>query len=280
MKNKVVLITGGNAGVGKATAEGLARQGAEVIIACRNAAKAQAAVADIQATTGNPQVRYLLLDLASFTSIRELATAFKANYPRLDVLINNAAALTSKFQATAEGFEMQIGVNHLGHFLLTLELLDRLAESDDPRVINVSSDAHYSGNIRFDTFREAHPNYNVLAAYSQSKLANVLFTKELGRRYPFLTTHALHPGFVRSKLGYKASSWWLSLVWALARPMMVSTGKGAATSIYLASSPALKGTHGNYFDEKQQVKRAAKLAHDKTLAQELWERSLAWIQEF
>ncbi|MCB0643832.1 MAG: SDR family oxidoreductase [Phaeodactylibacter sp.] len=280
MKNKIVLITGGNAGVGKATAEGLARQGALVIIACRNADKAQSAVADIQAATGNPQVSFLPLDLASFASIRALVADFKATYPRLDVLINNAAALTSKFQMTQEGFEMQIGVNHLGHFLLTTELLDRLAESDDPRVVNVSSEAHYNGKIRFETFREAHPNYNVLAAYSQSKLANVLFTKELGRRYPFLTTHALHPGFVRSKLGYKASSWWVSLLWALARPMMVSTTKGAATSIYLATSPALKGTQGNYFDEKQQVKHAAKIAYDKALAHELWERSLAWTQEF
>ena len=181
-----ILITGGNAGIGKATAIALAKEGHTIIIACRNESKAQEAVADIKTTTKNKAIHYLLCDLASFESVKNCAAAYRQQFGQLDILINNAGLVTDKLQFTKDGFELQIGVNHLGHFLLTTQLIDLLEKSAEPRVINVSSKAHYNGKINFNSFRGelGTEKYKGMLAYAQSKLANVLFTKELVRRYP------------------------------------------------------------------------------------------------
>jgi len=280
MEHKIVVLTGGNAGIGKATAKGLAEKGATLILGCRNQAKAQKAVEEIQKTTGNEQVQTYPLDLASFESIRRFAATVKERHARVDVLLNNAAALSNTFQTTKEGFELQIGVDHIGHFLLTQELLPLIQKSAAPRIINVSSNGHYRGAIDFDSFRNPPKNYSLLDAYCQAKLANVLFTRELARRYPGIASYALHPGFVRTHLGVKSSGWLVSLVWNLLRPFMIPASKGAQTSIYLASSPEVAGPSGTFFDENQQPKRAAKLAQDEALAQKLWEKTDEWVQQF
>ena len=196
-----ILITGGNAGIGKATAIALAKKGAKIIIASRNDAKAAAAVAEIKAAAKNEEIYSLNCDLASFDSVRNCAQNYRKQFGQLDILINNAGLVTDKLQFTQDGFELQIGVNHLGHFLLTTQLIDLLEKAEEPRVINVSSKAHYNGKINFNTFKGevGAKKYKGMLAYAQSKLANILFTKELIRRYPSICSHSLHPGCSRNR---------------------------------------------------------------------------------
>ena len=270
-----ILITGGNAGIGKATAIALAKNGAKVIIACRNNTKAAQAVTEIKAAANSEEVYSLRCDLASFESVKECAQDYRKQFGQLDILINNAGLITDKLQFTKEGYEMQIGVNHLGHFLLTTELIDLLEESKEARIINVSSGAHYRGKIKFDTFKgEIGPDkYNGMAAYSQSKLANVLFTKELAKRYPSIISHSLHPGVVSTEIAQKNEnkSLW-KYAWKLFSPLMLNSAKGAKTSVYLASSPEALKSNGKYF-EKQKEKAPAGIANDAALAEKLWEVS-------
>ena len=267
-----ILITGGNAGIGKATAIALAKEGHTIIIACRNESKAQEAVTDIKTTTKNKAIHYLLCDLASFESVKNCAAAYRQQFGQLDILINNAGLVTDKLQFTKDGFELQIGVNHLGHFLLTTQLIDLLEKSAEPRVINVSSKAHYNGKINFNSFKGelGAEKYKGMLAYAQSKLANILFTKELVRRYPTICSHSLHPGVVGTKIANKNNnkkSW--RIAWTLFSPFMLNTSKGAKTAIFLATSSEALKTNGKYFDKQKEVKPAA-LAEDKALAQRLW----------
>ncbi len=282
MQNKTVLITGGNDGIGKQTAIRLAQQGAHIVIACRNMKKATEAVGHIRSESGNERVEALPLDLASLASVQESAELFRSKYGRLDVLINNAGLFTSNLEFTEEGFELQFGVNHLGHFLLTNLLLPQLQMSDEPRVLNVSSTGHYGGTIDFDNLRgeRGAKAYQGLAAYAQSKLANVLFTKELIRRYPQLTSHALHPGVVRTNIGSKGGNWLISLGWTIGKLFMISKEQGAETSVYLASSPEALKANGQYFNEHQQIKTPNKLALDEELAQRLWGISESFVADF
>jgi len=220
-----ILITGGNAGIGKATAIALAKKGAKIIIACRNEEKAKKAVSEIKATTKNEEIYSLTCDLASFESVRNCAKNYRQQFGKLDILINNAGLVTDKLQFTKEGFELQVGVNHLGHFILTTALIDLLTQSNEPRIVNVSSKAHYRGKINFDTFKGevGAERYNGMAAYGQSKLANILFTKELVRRYPRICGHALHPGVVGTEIAGKndnKTAW--RFLWKIFSPFMLS----------------------------------------------------------
>ncbi|TRZ26233.1 hypothetical protein HGM15179_000845 [Zosterops borbonicus] len=181
LEGKVVIITGANTGIGKETARDLAQRGARVIIACRDIAKAEAAASEIRAETGNQQVIVKKLDLADTKSIREFAENFLAEEKKLHVLINNAGVMLCPYSKTADGFEMHLGVNHLGHFLLTFLLLECLKQSAPSRIVNVSSLAHHGGRIRFHDL-QGEKSYNRGLAYCHSKLANVLFTRELARR--------------------------------------------------------------------------------------------------
>ena len=267
-----ILITGGNTGIGKSTAIALAKKGNTIILACRNAQKAQEAIADIKSASQNEGIYYVSCDLASFESIKKCATAYRQQFGRLDILINNAGLVTDKLQFTKEGFELQIGVNHLGHFLLTNNLIDLLEKAPEPRIINVSSTAHYRGKINFGTFKgELGPEkYKGMVAYGQSKLANILFTKELARRYPAICSHSLHPGVVSTEIAKKNDNkkiW--GFIWRVASPFMLSTANGAKTSIHLATSPDVLKINGKYFD-KQIEKEPSALAKDASLAQELW----------
>ncbi len=279
MEGKIVLITGANAGIGKATAIGLARMGALVILACRSLQKAQSTASELMQENPRAQFFPIECDLADFQSIRHAANNIQQHFDRLDVLINNAGLFSSSNQKTANGFEMQFGVNHLGHFLLTRLLLTHIQKSTDPRVINVSSIAYIHGDIDFKTLKTGKTKYNALEAYAQSKLANVLFTRELARRYPKITTHCLHPGVVRTRFGNKHSNWYLSLFWQFWKLFMISPKRGAKTSIYLASTDQLPDRNACFFDEHQHVREMASVAKNDILAKRLWDVSETFIQD-
>lgn len=275
-----ILITGGNAGIGKATAIALAKKGARVIIACRNSTKGVTAVAEIKEATNSNEIYSVSCDLASFESVRVCAQLYRDQFGQLDILINNAGLITDRLQFTKEGFEMQFGVNHLGHFLLTSLLIDLLKKSIEPRIINVSSGAHYRGKINFNSFKgeAGDKKYNGMEAYSQSKLANVLFTKALAKRYPAICSHSLHPGVVNTEIAQKNENKILwKIMWKLFSPIMLTHDKGAFTSVFLASSPEALKTNGKYFN-KQKETIPSDLAQDEDLADKLWEISKTLVE--
>ena len=271
MKDKIVLITGGSSGIGLATAEALAAMGAEIILAARSEEKLKEAAQQIESKTGNKNIKYYLADFSSQKSIRALAEKIKKDYQKIDVLINNAGGVFPTFKLNDDGLEMTIGTNHFAYFLLTNLLLDLIKKSDYARIVNVASESHYSGKIDFESFKK-EKGYFIMKAYGQSKLANVLFTAELAARLKGtqVTVNALHPGFVKTEIGNKDTQWYSKLFWTLATKLAaISVEDGAKTSIYLASSPDVKGVSGKYFD-KCKEKEPAALAKDKALQKELW----------
>lgn len=279
MQNKIVLITGANAGIGKATAEGLAGQGAKVIMACRKKENGDLAKAEIQKQWPKAQLEVIECNLASFQSVKNAANHILQNFDHIDVLINNAGLFTSNKKMTEDGIEMQFGVNHLGHFLLTKLLLPLIEKSSYPKIINVSSVAHLHGKIEFDSIKEGKTPYSGLEAYAQSKLANVLFTRGLARKYPDIASHCLHPGVVKTAFGNKHSKWYLSLFWHFWKMFMLSSQQGAATSIHLASSERLPKGKALFFDEKQKMRSFSDVAKNDILVKQLWDYSEQLIAE-
>jgi retinol dehydrogenase 12 len=275
MDARTVLVTGANTGIGLATALELARQGWRVWITARSEAKGAAAVADIKAATGNDAVFFLALDLADLSSVRACADAFLALGEPLQVLVNNAG-IAGRRGLTRQGFELTFGVNHLGHFLLTQLLLDRLAASAPARVVTVSSDAHYQApGIPWDRLRRPTRGITGLPAYAVSKLCNVLFSQELARRTGTeVTTYALHPGVVASDI-------WRRVPWPV-RPLvtrnLLSVEQGAQTSVYCATSPAV-ATESGLFYYKCALRPASRVA-TPALAAELWRRSEEWTAAY
>jgi len=276
MHGKTVVITGGNAGIGKEAAVGLARAGATVVITSRNPQRGRAALEDVGARSGSNDVAVMDLDLASFASIRAFAGEFLDHYDRLDVLLNNAGLVLSERTETEQGFETTFGVNHLGHFLLTQLLLDRLeANAGGARVVNVSSVAHKSARhgLDFDDL-QSQRRYSAMNVYGKSKLANIYFTRELARRVgDDVTVNALHPGFVRSEFARGGDTGILySLGVRLGAPFAISPEKGARTSVYLASSPEVEGVTGGYF-YKCAPASISSAAQDDAAARRLWDVS-------
>lgn len=275
MSGRVALITGANTGIGLVTARELARQGAHLFIACRSAARARPALEQIRAASGSAQVEALDLDLGDLASVRRCAQAFLARGLPLHLLINNAG-LAGARGLTASGFELAFGVNHLGHFLLTELLLERIRASAPARIVTVASRAHYRATgLDWDALRRPTRTRTAVAEYSNSKLANVLFSAELGRRLAGsgVTTYALHPGVV-------ASDVWRAVPWPI-RPLMklgmLSTEQGAATTLYCATADAVGAQTGLYYDTSQPRNPSA-LGRDAALAAELWRRSASWAQ--
>ena len=276
MQGKTVLITGGNTGIGKATAIALARMGAQVTITSRSPEKGEAALADIRQQSGSDKVDCMRLDLASLASVRRFAAEFLTTHPRLDVLINNAGLVLSNRSETEDGFESTFGVNHLGHFLLTNLLLPRLKESAPSRIVVLASDAHRGalGGLDFDDLH-ARRSYRGMPVYCRSKLANILFTVELADRLrdTGVTVNAVHPGVVGTEFGGADDTtgffrWLVKMThWAQATPE-----KGARTSVYVASAPELEGVSGKYF-ARSKVSRASRAAQDRGAALRLWEIS-------
>jgi retinol dehydrogenase 12 len=272
LEGRTFLVTGGNTGIGRATALGLAQRGGRVYIACRSVPKGEEAAAAIRAATGNSSVWVLRLDLADLDSVRSCAAEFLARGEPLHVLVNNAG-LGGARGVTKQGFELMFGVNHLGHFLLTNELLGLLTSCAPARVVNVSSDAHFQASgVDFDALRRPARGITGLGEYAVSKLCNVLFTQELARRTAGsgVTTYALHPGVVASDI-------WRRIPWPV-RPLvtrrMISVSEGALTSLYCATSPDVAGASGLFYEKC--AERAPSAVATPELGRLLWSRSAEW----
>src|SRR5881296_2113082 len=270
MGDRVFLVTGANSGIGKATALGLARLGGTVVMACRSATRGEAARHDIVRDSGNSKVYLEIVDLASEDSTRSFAEEFKRKYPRLDVLINNAGVYTPHREVTPDGLERTFEVNYLSGFLLTHLLLDLLKKSAPSRIINVSSSAHSGGTIHFDDL-QGERRYSGYRAYGQSKLAQVLFTRELARRLEGtgVTVNACHPGVIRTNLGMGGSS----VVVRFVRMFFKGPERGAETPIYLAVSPDVEGVTGKYFANRR-IREPSRAARDPDVARRLFDVSV------
>lgn len=250
MKGKTVVITGGNAGIGKATALALAKKGAEIVITSRSEIKAKEAVAEIKKSSGNDKVDYVSIDLSSQKSVREAAEELKAQYPKIDVLINNAGCYVSDLQLNEDGLEMQFATNHLGHFLLTNLILENVKAAGKARIINLASIAHKSTReLNLDDINYEKEEYGGWKSYSRSKYCNILFTNELAKRLKKdgITVNSVHPGGVRTEIAEKNANWFTKLGWIVMKPFMVTVEEGAKTSIHLASSPEVEGETGGYW---------------------------------
>ncbi len=278
MKGKICLITGATSGVGEETAKGLAQMGATVVMIARNADKLAKVKSELIAETNNEHIDTIQADLSVQSEVHKAAQEFLARYENLHVLINNAGGVFSKRTLTADGFEYTFALNHLGYFLLTNLLLDTLKKSAPARIVNVSSMAHASaGKFDFsDLTREK--SYNPFAVYSQSKLANALFTYELARRLEGtnVTANCLHPGFVNTGFGKNNNALYNAGLF-LMQPIMISPQKGAETSIYLASSPEVEGVTGKYFSKKKAIPSSA-ASYDTNAQRVLWEMSEVMTQ--
>ncbi len=273
MAGKVVLITGGTGGIGKATAIGLAALGAHVAITGRDPGRVEGAALEIRRATGNPRVDAFAADLSSQAEVRRLAAQVLDAYPYVDVLINNVGGFWATRHVTADGLEHTFALNHLAAFLLTDLLLDRLKASAPARVVTVSSGAQAMGAIDFRDL-QGERAYDGQTAYNQSKLASVMFTYELARRLEGtgVTATVLHPGVVNTGFGAEDPSRIFKLLVPLWRPFMKTPQQGAATSIYLASSPGVEGVTGKYF-AKGRSRASNKASYDHDTASRLWQVS-------
>lgn len=277
MTGRTVLITGANTGIGRATAQGLAGLGARVLFAGRSEDKTRPVMQAITEATGNGDLHFLPLDLEDLDSVKRCAQAFRARGEPLHVLVNNAGLARAK-GVTKQGFERTFGVNHLGHFLLTLLLEDALYAGAPARVVVVASRAHERWGARpmdFGGFTQATKSYTGWPEYQVSKLANVLFAKELARRWDAAKVHtySLHPGVIASDI-------WRSVPWPLrplARSFMRTPEEGARASIHCASAHEVAQHTGRYYDEDGRERRPNPQADDEGLAKRLWEKSLEWV---
>ncbi len=274
MQGRTVVVTGGNSGIGLETAAALAGMGARVLVTARNADKGRAAVAAItQRLDGAGQVQLVVFDLADLSSVRRGAAEILEQAPRLDVLVNNAGLVLTERAETVDGFEATFATNHLGPFLLTNLLLDRIRASGPSRIVNVASTAHASARkgIPFDDL-QSEKHYRAMRVYGQSKLANILFTLELARRLDGsgVTANSLHPGTVRTGYGADGDTKGLLGVGIkIGSPFFLSPAQGARTSVYLASSPEVAGVSGEYF-VKCKPRQPKPWARDPEAARRLW----------
>jgi len=276
MRNRVCLVTGATAGIGLHTAIGLAQMGATVVLVGRDEAKTIRTAADIHSGTGSTNVYPLVADLSSQTQIRRLAGEFTNRFERLDVLVNNAGAFFLWRQLSVDNIEMTFALNHLNYFLLTNLLLETLKETalrqGEARVVNVSSNGHSRKRLDFEDL-EMKRRYHPMQAYGRSKLANLLFTKELSRRLAGdgVTANALHPGWVATDIG-RNNGWLVRGLLPLIQLNALSPHEGARTSIYLASSPRIAGVSGEYFVDCQ-ISEPDPAALDLQSAERLWQIS-------
>ena len=271
LAGRTVLVTGGTAGIGKATALGLATMGARVGITGRDRVRSEAAAREIRAAGG--QVDVFVGDLSVQSEVRRLANEILQRFSRIDVLVNNVGGYWNTRHQTADGLERTFALNHLAPFLLTHLLLDRLRHSAPARVVTVSSNAQAQGRIDFDDLQGVR-SYSGARAYSQSKLANVLFSYELARRLhgTAVTANALHPGVVSTSFGAEDPATVQRVFIPFLRPFMKTPAQGAATSIHLASAPDLEQVSGRYFADSK-PKGSAQRSYDQSAAARLWQVS-------
>ncbi len=278
LQNQIILVTGATSGIGQVTATELARRGAHVIVLARNAEKAAATQQAIKADAGHQRVDVLLADLADLHQVRRAAAECNARYPRLDVLVNNAGLIFgAERQLSVDGNELGLATNHLGPFLLTALLFDKLKASPAARIVNLASAAHQMARPSLADI-QSERSYGAMRVYANTKLYNIMFTQELARRLRAhgitnVTTNAVHPGVVASNFGDSAGGW-LAALTPLFRPFMSSLAKGAETSLFLAAAPEAATTSGDYFARKKvvPVKHAFNTLAN---ARALWEQSEA-----
>jgi NAD(P)-dependent dehydrogenase (short-subunit alcohol dehydrogenase family) len=276
MEGKTCVITGASAGIGKASAEQLASMDASVVMVCRSRGRGERAKAEVEVKSGSRSVELMLADLASLDSVRAFARQFEESHGSLHVLLNNAGVVRLRRSLTADGFETTFQVNYLAPFLLTNLLLPLLKRSAPSRIVNVSSAAHYGSHVDLNDL-QLERGYRVLRAYSQSKLALVLFTYELARRLDGtgVTVNCLHPGNVATNIWGNALGP-ASFLGKVTRLFMLSPEKGARTQVYLASSPEVQTVSGEYF-EPEGRKRSSTESYDQALAERLWDASAAMV---
>ena len=269
MQGKTVVATGATSGIGEVAVLALAGLGARVVFVARDAARAQTTMRKLEAKAPGLDHRLHLADLSSMAETRKVGETIAANEPRIDVLINNAGALFSYRRVTPEGLELTFALNHMAYFVLTEALRDRLVASAPARIVSTSSSAHQGMSLDFSDLQSAK-GYNGLRVYGRSKLANILFTRELARRLAGteVTVNCLHPGAVATRFGDSSGGFAGGLIRFL-RLFFISPEKGADTIIYLASSPEVETTTGEYF-VKCGVKEPSRAARDDTTARRLW----------
>ncbi len=274
MIGKRILVTGATNGIGKQAALELAKMGAELVIVGRDEIKTVKVSRDIKQASGNSSVDILVADLSSMDEVRRIAAEFREKYKRLDVLLNNAGAVFSAYQQSADGYEMTFALNHISYYLLTHLLLDIIKltahEHGEARIINVSSSAHRNAALRLDNLRD-QSGYSFMNSYGASKLMNVLFTYELARRLEdtAVTVNAVHPGLVDTGFGHNTGGLWSPIIKILQKLFAISPQRGAETLVYLASSPDAAGISGKYWNEKQQ-KRSSENSYDREQQKALW----------
>lgn len=270
MEKKLAIVTGANSGMGMATAAALADEGARVVMLCRSETRGREALSRLMEKEDR-QLELILCDLGDYASIRSFAAQVKAKYGRIDILVNNAGFISLDRQETKEGLERQFGINHIGHFLLTTELMGRMGAGS--RIVVVASGAHKAGKIHFDDINLTK-GYNVVKAYSQSKLANVLFTRELAKRLKSrgITVNCCHPGAVATNMGVDRETGFGKTVTGLLRPFFQTPEEGARTAVFLATDPSVQDVTGEYF-YRCKIAKSSKRSKDPALAEKLYELS-------
>ncbi|MBA3539630.1 MAG: SDR family oxidoreductase [Deltaproteobacteria bacterium] len=274
LTDKTFIVTGANTGIGKITARELARQGASVILACRSKAKTDSVIAELVRETGNDKISFVALDLGDLASVRTCAEEILARKIPIHGLVNNAG-LAGARGLTKDGFELAFGTNHLGHYLFTRLLLDRIKESGPARIINVSSKSHYRAKgIDWDATRRTTKSVTGMPEYEVSKLSNVLFTKELARKLEGtgVTTYAVHPGVVATDVWRRVPP---PFRWLIKR-FMITPEQGAASSLRCATAPELATETGRYYDVGGTERKPNRVADDVELARTLWQKSAEW----
>ena len=268
----ISVVTGATSGIGAETALGLARLGGVVVLVARNRAKGLRVARQLERSTGVERTFLCLADLSSQAEIRDAASEILRQFPRIDVLVNNAGAYFARRRTSPDGIEMNLALNHLAYFSLTLRLTSALARSPGARIVNVASDAHRPVTMDFEDLQSAR-RYDRLEAYARSKLGNLLFTYELARRLEGtrITVNAVHPGAVATNIGAN-DSWLKTRLRNLLRSGMLSPAEGARTSLYVATAEELDGVSGEYFFECRPT-RSSEASYDLDAAARLWEIS-------
>src|SRR5271163_4008099 len=270
MQGKTIVATGATSGIGEVAVLALAGLGARIVFIARDEARAQATLRKLEAKAPGLGHRLHLAELSSMADTRKVGAAIAASEPRIDVLINNAGALFSARQVTPEGLELTFALNHMAYFVLTEALRDKLVASAPARIVSTSSTAHQGASLDFDDLQSAK-GYGGLKVYGRSKLANILFTREIARRLAGtgVTANCVHPGLVATRIGHSAGGW-ASLVIRLMQTRALSREEGADTIVYLASSPEVETTTGEYF-VKRKITEPSPAARDDAAAKRLWE---------
>jgi NAD(P)-dependent dehydrogenase (short-subunit alcohol dehydrogenase family) len=273
MKDKTCVITGATDGIGLETARRLAALGARLVLVGRNKTKGEAALALLRAQMPGVAVEIHYGDLSRRSEIVRVAAEILRAAPRIDVLINNAGAIFARRETTPEGLERTFALNHLGYFLLTALLRDRLIASAPARIVNVASEAHRNAVLDFADLQGA-ARYSGWEAYRRSKLANILFTRALAKRIAGtgVTANCLHPGFVATSFGDNNRGLFGAGVRIAKRVSAISVARGAETPVYVASAPDLEGVSGRYFDKSRERAPSA-AALDDDAAARLWQES-------